>query len=60
MTRMPSKAGYSRKSRPPNKLAMAFRFVSLPPLLWLTAASRAAAKVPPIAASVEHNANTDR
>ena len=39
--------------------AIALRLVSLPPLLWLAAPSRAAARMPPSAASVEHSMNTE-
>ena len=39
--------------------AIAFRLVSVPPLLWFAAPSRAAARMPPTAASVEQIMNTE-
>ncbi len=60
ITRMPSRAE-NALPRPPKRLvppmtaaAMAFRLTSPAPLAWLAAASRAAASMPPSAASEEH------
>ena len=65
MTMIPSSAA-NAEPRPPNRLvppmtaaAIALRFTSPAPLLWLAAANRAAASTPPSAAKDEHNTITE-